>query len=284
MKRKPLIIVRTTIIALTGCSVAKQENNSAKAPAAPTVEEIAEATEAPRDEETSDTGAEQTEVNKNMSNTAKLMFHSFDGGGPKFSVIIDDPEIVSSELSSDRTVDPNSTETGTGYRVICTLTGLKPGKTNVTVQERSPIADNLDHIYTITVSDNLNVTTNERGAFEVEGVLADIKMFINDKEVPVKWLWNDTTLELYNMLPLTIKMSMYSDFEQVGSLSDHGSLPSSDERITTMPGDIVLYSGDQLVVFYGSNTWEYTSLGFIGLPEDELISLLGNGDVTIRIE
>ena len=49
-------------------------------------------------------------------------------------------------------------------------------------------------------------------------------------------------------------------------------------------GDIVLYSGNQIVVFYGSNSWSYTRLGKINLSEKELTDLLGNGDVTIEIE
>lgn len=218
-----------------------------------------------------------------MNNTAKLMFHSFDGGGPGFSVVIADPEIVSYRLSSDRKADPYSTETGSSYNVICTLTGLRPGKTNVTVQERSPIADNRDHIYTVTVGGDMSMTVDGRGAFEAAGYLAEMKMLINDMEIPVKWLWNDSALELSYMLPVTLKMSMYGGFEQVGTLSEYGGLPAGDERITAQPGDIVLYSGDQLVIFYGSNTWEYTRLGIIDLPESELRELLGNGDVTVNI-
>ena len=160
------------------------------------------------------------------------MFHSFDGGGPGFSVVIADPEIVSYRLSSDRKADPYSTETGSSYNVICTLTGLRPGKTNVTVQERSPIADNRDHIYTVTVGGDMSMTVDGRGAFEATGYLAEMKMFINDMEIPVKWLWNDSALELSYMLPVTLKMSMYGGFEQVGTLSEYGGLPAGDERIT----------------------------------------------------
>ena len=55
--------------------------------------------------------------------------------------------------------------------------------------------------------------------------------------------------------------------------------------MTTDPGDIVLYTGDQIVVFYGSNSWAYTKLGHItNKNEQELKDLLSNGDVTIRIE
>ncbi|MBQ1849408.1 MAG: hypothetical protein II139_03475, partial [Lachnospiraceae bacterium] len=56
-----------------------------------------------------------------------------------------------------------------------------------------------------------------------------------------------------------------------------------DKQTTTSAGDIVLYSGNQLVVFYGSNSWAYTRLGKINLNEKELKNLLSNGDVTITL-
>ena len=78
-------------------------------------------------------------------------------------------------------------------------------------------------------------------------------------------------------------MSMYGGFEQVGSLGQ--SLPRNDVQTTTSAGDIVLYSGNQIVVFYGSNSWAYTRLGRISdKTAEELTALLGNGDVTITIE
>ena len=49
-------------------------------------------------------------------------------------------------------------------------------------------------------------------------------------------------------------------------------------------GDIVLYSGNQIVVFYGSNSWAYTRLGHIDMTQEELTELLGNGDVEITLE
>jgi hypothetical protein len=61
-------------------------------------------------------------------------------------------------------------------------------------------------------------------------------------------------------------------------------LPSDDVQTTTQAGDIVLYSSNQVVVFYGSNSWAYTRLGHIvDKTTDELAELLGNGDVTITI-
>ena len=81
---------------------------------------------------------------------------------------------------------------------------------------------------------------------------------------------------------LTIQMSMYGGFEQVGSIGQ--SLPRNDRQTTTQAGDIVLYSGSQIVVFYGSNSWAYTRLGHItDKSPQEMAELLGSGEVTITI-
>jgi len=77
-------------------------------------------------------------------------------------------------------------------------------------------------------------------------------------------------------------MSMYGGFEQVGSIGT--SLPRNDVQTTTEAGDIVLYSGNQIVVFYGSNSWAYTRLGKVtDITKAEMTELLGKGDVTITI-
>lgn len=84
--------------------------------------------------------------------------------------------------------------------------------------------------------------------------------------------------ELMNNAPVVIRMSDYSGFEKVGSLGT--SLPASNSQTTTRSGDIVLYNGNQIVIFYGSNSWSYTRLGKI----DDLTGwaeALGTGDVTV---
>ena len=109
-----------------------------------------------------------------------------------------------------------------------------------------------------------------------------MKMIIGNREVPVTWEDNASVNALREMLPLTVSLSMYGGFEQVGSIGR--SITRSDKQTTTRPGDIILYSGNQIVLFYGSNSWSYTRLGHIDLSEQEMKTLLGNGDVTIRIE
>lgn len=108
-------------------------------------------------------------------------------------------------------------------------------------------------------------------------------MTINDTKVDVTWENNASVAELKELAEdeLTISMSMYGGFEQVGPVGK--SITRDDKQTTTSAGDIVLYSGNQLVVFYGSNSWAYTRLGKINLNEKELKNLLSNGDVTITL-
>ena len=111
-----------------------------------------------------------------------------------------------------------------------------------------------------------------------------LQMKINDTPVTVAWENNESVSALKELAMdgLTIQMSMYGGFEQVGSIGQR--LPSSDVQTSTSSGDIVLYSSNQLVVFYGSNSWAYTRLGHItDKTSDEMRMLLSNGDVTITL-
>ena len=81
-----------------------------------------------------------------------------------------------------------------------------------------------------------------------------------------------------DMLPLTVAMSDYGGFEKVGSLGTR--LPASNSQMTTSAGDIVLYNSNQIVVFYGSNSWSYTRLARID-DLDGWSAALGGGSVDI---
>ena len=109
-----------------------------------------------------------------------------------------------------------------------------------------------------------------------------MRLKIGGTEVPVTWEDNASVSALKEMLPLTVRMSMYGGFEQVGPVGK--SLPRSDVQTKTGPGDIVLYSGNSIVIFYGSNSWSYTRLGHVDLDASRMTELLSNGDVTITIE
>ena len=111
-----------------------------------------------------------------------------------------------------------------------------------------------------------------------------MKLYFNDTEIPVIWEDNQTVQELMEEAgkgDIVVQMSMYSDNEQVGSLGK--SYTKNDEQITTHSGDIVLYSGDKIVVFYGSNSWAYTRLGKMNVPESDVTELLSSGNITLKI-
>ena len=110
-------------------------------------------------------------------------------------------------------------------------------------------------------------------------------LMIGETPVTVAWEENESVhalRELCRERELVIPMSGYGGFEQVGSLGK--SLPRSDVQTRTEAGDLVLYAGNQIVVFYGSNSWAYTRLGRItDQSAEELTALLGSGDVTITL-
>ncbi len=88
-------------------------------------------------------------------------------------------------------------------------------------------------------------------------------------------------LELLAEKDITVDMQDYGGFEKVGSLGS--SLPTNDENITTAAGDVILYQGNQITIYYSKNTWNFTRLGKVqGLSADELKAILGDGDVSVR--
>lgn len=103
---------------------------------------------------------------------------------------------------------------------------------------------------------------------------------VGDKSFTATLEDNAATRELINIMkeaPISISMSDYSGFEKVGSLGR--SLTTDNHQTTTSAGDIVLYNGNQIVMFYGSNSWSYTMIGKI----DNLSGwkdALGSGDIT----
>lgn len=86
--------------------------------------------------------------------------------------------------------------------------------------------------------------------------------------------------ELLKNGDITVDMSDYGNFEKVGPLA--ASLPTNDEQITTEAGDLILYQGNNIVIYYDTNSWNFTRLGKIeGATKEELLNVLGSGDVTV---
>ena len=114
-----------------------------------------------------------------------------------------------------------------------------------------------------------------------------IKITISGKTLPVKIEDNEATKALVEALrtsSITYGAHDYGGFEKVGSLGL--ALPSSDTQITTQAGDVILYSGNQIVLFYGTNSWSYTRIGKMEYGTlDELKAFLkaGQGMITVTL-
>ena len=88
--------------------------------------------------------------------------------------------------------------------------------------------------------------------------------------------------ELLKDKDITIEMHDYGDFEKVGEIGTN--LPVNDERITTAAGDLILYQGDKFVIYYDTNSWNFTRLGKIkNISETELKNILGENNVTVTL-
>ena len=108
---------------------------------------------------------------------------------------------------------------------------------------------------------------------------------VNGQELTASLADSTAAKELAEKLkaePVTVTLNEYGGFEKVGKLP--WALTKSDTSIETEPCDIMLYQGDQMTIFYNSNSWSYTSLGHIeNTAQDELKAILGEGNATVTL-
>ena len=92
----------------------------------------------------------------------------------------------------------------------------------------------------------------------------------------------DALIDLLAKGPISVAMEDYGGFEKVGELPQ--SLPTDNRQITTSAGDIMLYLGRNIVIFYGSNSWSYTPLGKIdNASPDEIRRVLEGNPAEVTI-
>ena len=137
------------------------------------------------------------------------------------------------------------------------------------------------------------IACNEVNAKTADDILSeqgtlDLKLLIlidNTTELTATLYNNSSAKALVSLLrdePLTLEMHDYGGFEKVGSLPQ--SLPRNDTRITTHPGDIILYQGSEITFYYAENTWNFTLLGRIdGKTQSELRAIFGSGSITVTL-
>ncbi len=125
-----------------------------------------------------------------------------------------------------------------------------------------------------------NNQTNSNNQDEIK-----MKLYIDEKLIEeVSWENNDSTkaLEELSQNKLIINMTNYGGFEQTGLIGQ--DIARHDSKINTIPGDIVLYNGNQISVFYKASQWSYTKLGHINLDDEKIKELLNKSSIVFTLE
>ena len=150
--------------------------------------------------------------------------------------------------------------------------------------DKKEISNNTEIINSNKVQNN-EISNNTIADNKVDDSMNMVYIKVNNKVLDIELEENSATKELKERLKngdIVLNAHDYGGFEKVGNLEF--SLPREDTNITTSAGDIVLYQGNQISLFYNSNSWSYTKLGKIqNVSSSELKSILGNGDVAITI-
>lgn len=177
---------------------------------------------------------------------------------------------------------------------FCTSGGSGLSNTVSSIKELEPDANVLDglHIGSSSASNPSDAVSDWLSSMEMEenvdggtGPAEDNTMKITAKDTTfAATLADNSSAEALRELlaegPLTIHMSDYASMEKVGAIGTN--LPRNDEQITTGAGDIILYQGNSLVIYYDTNSWNFTRIGKIeGVTGEELLDAFGDGDVTV---
>lgn len=118
-----------------------------------------------------------------------------------------------------------------------------------------------------------------------EEAVTEMYLTVNGNKLKITLAENAAVTALVGLLEqsdIVYTADDYGGFEKVGSLGH--TLPANDKQIKTEPGDVVLYNKNQIVIFYGSNSWAYTKIGKIeGYSVSDLKTLLGAGNGKVQI-
>lgn len=184
-----------------------------------------------------------------------------------------------------------------GKKVIpfCSSGSSRPDTSFASVRASASGAEVLDGFWTRGIdvgnaADEVNQWIDELGILqknEEEEPMADQINITAGNTIFTATLANNSSAEALKELlgqgPLTINMRDYANMEKVGPIGT--SLPTNDEHIVTEAGDIILYQGNSLVIYYDTNTWNFTRIGKIeGVKKEQLLAAMGNGDVTVTVE
>ena len=133
-------------------------------------------------------------------------------------------------------------------------------------------------------NEEANINKNEDEIIDSEDNDMKLVLKIDNNILDVNWENNNSVNELKKLAKneLVINMHEYGGFEQTGSIGK--SVTRNDSNIDVVPGDIVLYNGNAISVFYNSSSWSYTRLGHINLSDVELKNLLKKDNVNFVLK
>lgn len=196
-----------------------------------------------------------------------------------------EPSTIESSSQSDiLNGSENADESSVAMNFTDTVAETMPESTmvdeNETVAESVEATSEAESVKQTEMNETGEAETDIQNNTE-ENTVTNMSVQVGDVVFSATLEENEAVSALVEMMresPVVIQMSDYSGFEKVGPLGV--SLPASNSQTTTQAGDIVLYNGNQIVIFYDSNSWSYTRLGHI----DDLTGweeALGRGDVTV---
>ena len=135
--------------------------------------------------------------------------------------------------------------------------------------------------------DSLNINETEQSKnLGDKSSMSEFIIEVNNRELIVKVENNSSSNALMEKLKegnIVVNSKDYNNFEKVGELGFN--LPTNDKQITTKPGDVILYQGNNICLYYGINSWNFTKLGEVtNIDSKELKNILGDGSVTMTLK
>ena len=171
--------------------------------------------------------------------------------------------------------------------VACSSQNPIDGRTSETIGERESeeiqSASSIEDL-TLKTDKSSNEDKQQNNLQEEEKVDQNQFYIMAGKTVFTAAFSDNSSAEAFKNLlaeePLTVDMHDYGSFEKIGEIGD--TLPRNDEQITTEPGDVILYLGTSITIYYDTNSWNFTRLGKIqNATKEDLLAALGDGDVTV---
>lgn len=164
--------------------------------------------------------------------------------------------------------------------IILTLSGCHSEESNFVKESTSPSSAALEQESSISQDIETSAPT------ELNQEDCSLKITIGEHTFYAAFADNPSAEEFRKLLaegPVTITMEDYGGFEKVGPLGT--TLTRTDTQITTEPGDVILYQGNQITIYYGVNSWNFTKLAKIS-DSSGLKDKLGTGiiEATFSLE